>query len=163
MAMNTCPKCGSQWWCGHGDDGEYSMEIKDSGARVEFPSGMVRDVEDGKVDYTLILDGPMFERWAVHLTKGAVKYQKRNWMKADSQDELERFKRSALRHLIQWLRGDLDEDHAAAIFFNINGAEYVKALLIQPASKGNEDPVLSNPDPPLLEGDGSFDNPYRMV
>ena len=103
------------------------MEIKDSGARVESPSGMFRDVEDGKVDYTLVLDGPMFERWAVHLTKGAIKYDKRNWMKADSLDELTRSERSAIRHTIQWLRGDLDEDHAAAIFFNVNLAEFIKA------------------------------------
>jgi hypothetical protein len=99
--------------------------LKDSGDRLTFGSGMVRDVEDGKIDYTLILDGPMLERWAAHLTKGATKYAPRNWMKAAGTEEWERFRRSFLRHSIQWLRGDRDEDHAAAIFFNVNGAEYV--------------------------------------
>lgn len=105
--------------------------IKDSGARQSFESGMVRDVTEGKTDYSLIMDGPMFERWAVHLTKGALKYAKRNWMKAAGDEELNRFKESALRHFIQWYRGATDEDHAAAVYFNICGAEYVKALPLQ--------------------------------
>lgn len=100
--------------------------VKDSGKREEFSGGMVRDVEESKTDYTLVLDGPMFERWAVHLTKGAKKYAARNWMKAEGEVELERFKRSALRHFLQWFRGENDEDHASGCYFNINGAEYVK-------------------------------------
>lgn len=111
-----------------------SFLIKDSGSREQYESGMVRDTETGKTDYTLIMDGPMFERWALHLTKGAIKYAKRNWMKAQGVVELTRFKASALRHFIQWFRGDEDEDHASAVFFNINGAEYVKGLLAQNAA-----------------------------
>jgi hypothetical protein len=73
----------------------------------------------------------MFERWAAHLTKGAAKYPdvepgKANWTLAADSEALVRFKRSAFRHFWQWLNGDTDEDHAAAIFFNVNGAEYVK-------------------------------------
>lgn len=105
------------------------FQVKDSGERQKFASGMVRDVTGGKTDYTLVLDGPMFERWAAHLTKGAEKYAKRNWMKASGREELERFKESALRHLLQWFAGDTDEDHAAAVFFNINGAAYVRDRL----------------------------------
>lgn len=90
---------------------------------------MVRDVEDDKTDYTLVLDGPMFNRWAEHLTKGAKKYAARNWMKARGDEELKRFKRSALRHFLQWYWGHRDEDHASAVFFNINGAEYVEGLM----------------------------------
>src|SRR3990167_4428414 len=96
--------------------------VKDSGQRQEFTSGMVRDVTTGKIDYSLILDGPMFDRWAAHLTKGAEKYSKRNWMLASGQPEYNRFKESALRHFLQWYRGETDEDHAAAVYFNINGA-----------------------------------------
>ena len=103
--------------------------VKDSGKRKEFESGMVRDVTDDKTFVSLVYDGPMFWRWAVHLTKGAVKYAKRNWMKANGEEELERFKDSAARHFYQWYRGDTDEDHAAAVFFNINGAEYVKGKI----------------------------------
>lgn len=105
--------------------------VKDSGARQQFQSGMVRDTQDGKVDFTRVMDGPMLERWAAHLDKGAVKYPDvrpgvPNWTLAAGDAELARFRKSALRHIIQWLRGDRDEDHAAAVFFNINGAEYVQ-------------------------------------
>lgn len=73
----------------------------------------------------------MLERWAEHLTKGASKYPdlpdgNANWTLADGLEELNRFRESAFRHFYQWVRGDVDEDHAAAVFFNINGAEYVK-------------------------------------
>lgn len=100
--------------------------VKDSGKRQQFESGMVRDTTEGKTDFSLALDGPMFVRWAMHLTKGAVKYAKRNWMQANGQAEYDRFRESALRHFLQWYKGDTDEDHASAAFFNINGAEYVK-------------------------------------
>jgi hypothetical protein len=104
------------------------MAMRDSGERQMFDSGMVRDVSDGKVDYLLLRDGPMLERWAVHMTLGSYKYTKRNWMLASGDAEYERFRESAARHFEQWLRGDTDEDHGAAVFFNINGAEYVKSL-----------------------------------
>lgn len=106
-------------------DPDFVFQVKDSGKRIEFDSGMVRDVTEGKTRYDLVLDGPMFERWAKHLSLGAEKYDARNWMKAAGQAERDRFRESAVRHFIQWYRGDTDEDHAAAVFFNINGAEYV--------------------------------------
>lgn len=108
--------------------------VKDSGKRESFDSGMVRDTTEGKIDYSLVLDGPMFKRVAVHLTKGALKYAKRNWMKARGQEELDRFRESALRHFIAWFMGETDEDHAAAVIFNINGAEYVKDQMPQPVT-----------------------------
>ena len=93
--------------------------------RLTFKSGMVRDSAAEKQDYSLVFDGPMMERWARHLTKGAQHYSPRNWMKANGLEEQIRFRESAARHFFQWMRGDTDEDHAAAIFFNINGYEYV--------------------------------------
>lgn len=107
----------------------FGFDIKDSGTRRQFDSGMVRDVADDKIDYLLVFDGPMLERWAAHLTKGAKKYNKRNWLKAAGQEELDRARESAARHFVQWLRGDIDEDHASATFFNINLAEYMKGKL----------------------------------
>jgi hypothetical protein len=50
-------------------------------------------------------------------------------MKAQGKAEYLRFKESALRHFIQWIDGNVDEDHAAAVLFNINGAEYIKEKL----------------------------------
>lgn len=102
-----------------------TFEIKDSGARMQFDSGMVRDTTEGKIDFSLVLDGPMFKRWAEHLTKGAKKYSARNWMQADGDTERNRAKESALRHFLQWYWGETDEDHASACYFNINLVEYV--------------------------------------
>lgn len=106
------------------------FQIKDSGKRTEFSGGMVRDTSEGKLDYTSLLYGPMLDRWAEHCTKGRLKYPDPrpgvpNWTLAQGKEEFLRFQESALRHLLQWLRGARDEDHAAAVFFNINGAEYV--------------------------------------
>jgi Domain of unknown function (DUF5664) len=106
--------------------GDYT--IKDSGQRAEFEGGGHRDTEDDKVDYTLAFDGPMFERYAVHLTKGAKKYEPRNWMLFTDQAALERAQRSLARHFVQYQRGDEDEDHAAAIIFNLNVIERIKEM-----------------------------------
>lgn len=103
-----------------------TFEVKDSGKREEFSGGMVRDTTEGKVDYMLAFDGPMFKRYATHLTKGAKKYAKRNWMKAQGQAELDHAMESLGHHFIQYIEGETDEDHAAAIFFNINLIEYIK-------------------------------------
>jgi hypothetical protein len=99
---------------------------KDSGKREEFDSGMQRDTQEGKPRYDLTYAGPMLERWAGLLGRGAEKYDANNWMKADSWDEWERFRSSAARHFAQWMSGERDEDHAAAVVFNMNGAEYVR-------------------------------------
>jgi hypothetical protein len=101
---------------------------KDSGKRQNWKSGMRRDIQDDKPRYDLCYI-PMFTRWAMLMNRGAVKYGERNWEKANSVEELERFKASAFRHLIQWFNGEEEEDHAAAVLFNISGAEMVKEKL----------------------------------
>lgn len=108
-----------------------AFTVKDSGARKQFASGMVRDTSEGKTDFTRVLDGPMLKRWAQHLTRAEVKYPDvspgvANWLLAEGDEELQRFRKSAFRHFVSWLLGEEDEDHASATFFNINGAEYVK-------------------------------------
>ena len=110
---------------------------KDSGKRQEYESGMRRDLQDGKPDFSLIVsqnqpyDEMMLTRWAALMTRGAEKYGRNNWQLANSQEELDRFKSSAMRHFIQWITGEDDEDHAAAVMFNINCAEFVKWKLKQ--------------------------------
>lgn len=124
---DTCPY-GTMCACPYTDeeDAVDDFTVKDSGQRLEFDSGMRRDVTEGKVLWSLIYSGPMLERWAKHLTAGAEKYGPNNWLLAQGQEELDRFRDSAARHFAQWMRGDRDEDHGAAVFFNINGAEYVR-------------------------------------
>ena len=110
---------------------DSGYDTKDSGKRQSYDSGMQRDLQDGKPNYYLCLSGMPYEkemltRWASLMTRGAEKYGERNWQLADSEEELERFKSSAFRHFMQWVTGEDDEDHASAVFFNINAAEYVK-------------------------------------
>jgi hypothetical protein len=106
-------------------------ETKDSGERAEFDSGMHRDVQTGKPRFDLVTpldlayEDQMLVRWAKLMARGAEKYSDRNWEQASSEEERQRFKASAFRHFMQWYFGEDDEDHAAAVFFNITGAEYV--------------------------------------
>lgn len=102
----------------------------DSGKRESYKSGMRRDTQDGKPRFDLVVpelipyERQMLTRWAALMSRGAEKYGDRNWEKGNGLEELNRAKASAYRHFMQWLCGEEDEDHAAAVFFNIAAAEY---------------------------------------
>lgn len=104
------------------------FETKDSGKRVKFDSGMNRDTDEGKPRYDLIWL-PGLKRYAELMARGAKKYGERNWEKANSQEEMNRFRASAARHFMQWMSGELDEDHASAVKFNIDAYERTKEKL----------------------------------
>jgi hypothetical protein len=112
-------------------------ETKDSGKRVEFETGMVRDTQEGKPRFDLIIpEGlpyheTMMYRRAQLMARGAAKYDDRNWEKARTPEELARFKASAFRHFMEWYCDETDEDYAAATQYNMDGAEYVKWRLRQ--------------------------------
>lgn len=112
-------------------------ETLDSGKRETCTSGMRRDTQEGKPRFDLILPKSlpyqftMLTRWASLMERGAKKYGVRNWERGNGVEELERAEASALRHMMQWLGGETDEDHAAAVFFNIAAAEYFKYQLSQ--------------------------------
>lgn len=105
---------------------EYST--KDSGKRDEFLSGMKRDTQIDKPLYTELYF-PLFKRYGELMARGAIKYGRSNWRLACGEEELQRFKDSALRHLIQYLSGDIDEDHLAAVWYNIQGIAMVEDKL----------------------------------
>lgn len=115
-----------------GQEGVSEWETKDSGKREEYASGMVRDTQEGKPRFDLLLPlGVPYQvqfltRVAQLLARGAEKYTDRNWEKADGSEELARFKSSALRHLMQWQADERDEDHAAAVVFNLLAHETIK-------------------------------------
>jgi hypothetical protein len=90
-------------------------EVKDSGARQEFPTGSVRDTRDGKGRFDLIPTDAM-RRLAVHYENGAKKYGDRNWEKGQP---LSRYLDSANRHLLAVLDNDLSEDHVSAVSWNM--------------------------------------------
>lgn len=110
-------------------------KLTDSGSREQYSNGMVRELDSTKPRFDLLLpvgveyNHQMLTRFATHMGKGAVKYSDRNWEKGVGLRELERAKESALRHMMQWFAGENDEDHAAAVYFNIMQAEYIKYMM----------------------------------
>lgn len=108
---------------------------KDSGRRQEYASGMRRDLQDGKARFDLIFPegvpyaDQLLTRFAELLMRGAEKYGENNWQLANSAEEMNRFKASGLRHMIQWHCGETDEDHAAAVIFNLMAYEATKRKL----------------------------------
>ena len=105
-----------------------TYEIKDSGERLTFSTGMQRDSGQKTLRPDLIWL-PGLIRLAQHYGKGALKYAERNWEKAKTVEEQLRFQASAFRHFIQWMRGDRDEDHMSAVIFNMFGYEYIRERL----------------------------------
>lgn len=105
---------------------------KDSGKREEYDSGMVRDTQEGKARHDLLYvkgmpysDQPL-TRWASLLERGATKYGEENWTLAEGETELKRFRASAARHFAQWMSGETDEDHMAAVMFNMAAVAYLE-------------------------------------
>lgn len=90
---------------------------KDSGKRVDFETGATRDVNFGK-GYYFCISPHAIERLAKLLERGADKYGVCNYRLGI---KLSRYVDSALRHLFQFLEGQEDEDHLAAVLFNISG------------------------------------------
>jgi hypothetical protein len=111
------------------------FETKDSGARAEFANGGVRDTQEGKPRFDLIQPetvpyaDQILTRFAALMGRGAEKYEDRNWEQFSDEEALQRAYSSAFRHFVQWFNGEVDEDHAAAVFFNIMAAEYVRGVL----------------------------------
>lgn len=88
---------------------------KDSGERQEFSTGARRDIQEGKGRYDLIPAEPL-KRLAQLYERGAIKYGEHNWTKGIP---LARYLDSALRHLINYMEGDREEDHLIAACWNL--------------------------------------------
>lgn len=116
-------------------DETHVWETKDSGERAHFEGGGQRDSESGKPRFDLLLpqavpyEHQMLTRWADLMGRGAEKYDARNWELFADDAALERARSSAFRHFMQWINGEQDEDHAAAVFFNIMATEYIEGKL----------------------------------
>ncbi len=89
--------------------------VKDSGEHTSFPTGARRDDRAGKGRYDLVSPFAL-ARLARHYENGAAKYEDRNWEKGLP---LSRFWDSAARHLQRYLAGDTEEDHLAAVAWNV--------------------------------------------
>lgn len=77
-------------------------------------SKFLREDKEGKPDFTLIPYGPL-KRIALRFGIGARKYSKFNWQEAP---DTQTYKESLLRHTLQYINGDTDEDHLSAIAVN---------------------------------------------
>lgn len=91
----------------------------------------MRDPSTGKIKWSRVTFGPMLRRWAQHLTTAEAKYPDPspgvpNFTLISTEEERQRYKESALRHFMSWFYEETDEDHASAVFFNINGVEIIK-------------------------------------
>jgi len=91
-----------------------SSPIKDSGNRREFGTGAVRDMQEGKGRCDL-LPAVAILRLARHFENGCKKYGDRNWEKGIP---IHSFIDSAIRHLMKYLDGQVDEDHLCAAAWN---------------------------------------------
>lgn len=102
---------------------------------LAFPGGGIREDQGGKPRFDLLLplgvphEHQFLTRVAAHYAKALEKYPERNWEKFSGPEALDRARASAARHLMQWLAGETDEDHAAAVFANLQFAEHIKGKM----------------------------------
>ena len=105
-------------------EGKY--EVKDSGKRFESEDGMVRDTSEGKPQFSLMFpkgipyEDQLMTRVADLYYKGGVKYGERNWEKSNTEQSLAKHEDCLMRHVVKFLLGMEDEDHAAAVVWNVN-------------------------------------------
>lgn len=106
--------------------------VKDSGERQTFATGAVRDGGEGKGYFHCLPYEPLLALARLY-EAGARKYGKDNWRKGIP---LSRYLDSAFRHLLKLCAGWKDEDHAAAVLWNLCGfiwtAEQVKGGELPP-------------------------------
>ena len=83
-----------------------------------YPSGAIRDSNEGKIRWDLV-PKECLKRVAIRYTEGAKKYKDPdNWKKGIPDES---YKESMERHMMQYLLGERNEDHLAAIVFNVFG------------------------------------------
>jgi len=100
-------------------------EVKDSGKRQEFTTGMVRDTQDGKPRIDLLSPFALM-RIGVHMMKGSIKYDERNWEKGQP---FSRAIASVARHLFKWIAGSRSEDHLSAIVFGCQAIMHYEEMI----------------------------------
>lgn len=151
---------------------EPGYETKAGGERQTFSSGMVRDGSAGKIQWWRIYVGPLVRRFAAHVTAASISRYKDvrpgvpNWSLAEGEEELQRARDGASRHFAQWMNGETDEDHAAAVVFNMDVAEYVKDKLALKYRPPVTEPVPDKGWPSVntvLHVDPAFNHPISRT
>ena len=105
------------------------LNLEDSGERIQYDSGAMREPENGRGRYDLI--SPIaLKALAIHMERGAKKYDNRNWEKGMP---LSRHLNSALRHLQKYLEGSRSEDHLSASIYNSMAITHVLEMTARSA------------------------------
>ncbi len=106
----------------------------------KFSTGAVRDVANGKEDYTETISWSAFKRYAKYMTKMAEKYGVGNFKKGIPIDSYEK---SLLRHIQKYMENkfeggivEVEQDHLSAIVFNVFGIMHEEAR-IEKENSGN--------------------------
>lgn len=89
--------------------------MQDGGSRVKHDSGALREDQNGKGAWSYIPYDAL-QRVAIWYELGAKKYAPRNWEKGLSVTECAN---AAARHLWKFMWGWKDEDHLAAVVWNV--------------------------------------------
>ena len=92
---------------------------------TEFDTGAIRDTQEGKVDFVETISFTAHHRYAKYMTGKKAKYGVGNFKKGIP---IESYEMSLLRHIDKYFRNkyeggtdELEEDHVAAMRFNIDG------------------------------------------
>ena len=110
--------------------GELRMRHGDS--KTTFNTGAQRDTTEGKGRPSLI-SPDLIHRLGVNLAKGAEHYGEDNWAKCMP---YRRTADSMIRHIGQWLAGDAEEDHLAAIAFGVMCLMHYETMVSDPKADG---------------------------
>ena len=101
------------------------FKLRDSGKRKTYSSGAMRERNTGKGRFDLISPFALM-RLALIYEKGAMKYDDRNWEKGEP---FTRFIDSAMRHIVQYMQGDREEDHLAQAAWNLFSILHLEATM----------------------------------
>ena len=88
-------------------------------------SGFTRNDSENRPRYDLIPTW-VLERLGNLYADGANKFGEHNWELANADEDYNSFKASMMRHMIQYVNSEENEDHFARIIFNLVGCEHVK-------------------------------------
>lgn len=105
---------------------------------TQFKTGAIRDTQEGKVDFVETISFTAHHRYAKYMTGKKAKYGVGNFKKGIP---IESYEQSLLRHIDKYFRNkyengndELDQDHLAAMRFNIDGIMHEEEMLAQQKS-----------------------------
>jgi hypothetical protein len=122
------------------------LKVKDSGERKVYESGAMRDNNVGKGRMDLLPPEAILRlsRW---YESGALKYKDHNW---ETGMNISRYLDAAIRHLFKYMAGCADEDHLAAVAWNVLAIMHHEAVVPEmqdlPSWKDRKSPYIYDLD-----------------